>query len=171
MQKISSYIYPNRIEMVSDTGYFPTEFRLVYQRLVKIYQGLDNIIEFDIKNSQQRRIDVSTLTIKMVVMDENLQEVCTVDVLPIPQTTGLASCTLPAIIIDKIVPQLLTYSLYNVSNDVKTPIYGDAQFGLKGKLHLIGGALPVKLPEIVITQFGLTYDDHDPNQVIKQLLQ
>jgi hypothetical protein len=42
----------------------------VYQRTVKIYNGIDNTIEFDIKNADQKRIDLSTLdSIEMNVMD------------------------------------------------------------------------------------------------------
>jgi hypothetical protein len=42
----------------------------VYQRTLKIYKGINNVIEFDIKNADQKRIDLSTLTaMKLNVMD------------------------------------------------------------------------------------------------------
>ena len=59
MRKISSYLYPNRIELLANVAGFTTEYTNVYQRTVKIYKGVDNVIEFDIKNADQKRIDLS----------------------------------------------------------------------------------------------------------------
>ena len=62
MQKISTYLYPNRIELLADLAGFTTEYTNVYQRTLKIYNGIDNTLEFDMKNADQKRIDLSTLT-------------------------------------------------------------------------------------------------------------
>jgi len=80
MQKISSYLYSNKVDINLDLASSPTEWRIVYQRKVKIYKGYDNVIELDIKNSQQKRFDVSELTMKCLVMDNLGQEVYTADV-------------------------------------------------------------------------------------------
>ena len=70
MQKISTYLYPNRIELLADLAGFTVEYTNVYQRNIKIYNGIDNVLEFDIKNADQKRIDLSTLTqIELNVMD------------------------------------------------------------------------------------------------------
>lgn len=156
MQKISSYIYKNRIQVVSDTGYFPTEWRIVYQRVIKIYKGINNVIEFDIKNGQQRRMDISALVMKMAIMDELNEEVCTIDVTPVPNSIGLAHCAISANVIAQIVPQFLKYSLYIVNLDgTKSPIYGDTQYGMIGKIHLLNGAIPEQLPPLVIDTFNM----------------
>lgn len=160
MQKISSYIYKNRVQVVSDTGYFSTEWRIVYQRTIKIYKGIDNVIEFDIKNGQQRRIDVSNLTMKMVIMDQFSEEVCTVDVVPLQNSKGFASCTIPANLLSSIVPQLLKYSVYVSNNDgTKSPIYGDTQYGMIGSMELISGAIPETMKPMVIDTFTFLQDD------------
>ena len=44
MQKLSSYLYPNRIELLADLAGFSVEYTNVYQRNVKIYNGIDNKI-------------------------------------------------------------------------------------------------------------------------------
>lgn len=70
MQKISTYLYPNRIELLADLAGFTVEYTNVYQRNIKIYNGIDNVLEFDIKNADQKRIDLSTLTqIELNIMD------------------------------------------------------------------------------------------------------
>ena len=42
MQKISTYLYPNRIELLADLAGFTVEYTNVYQRNIKIYAGIDN---------------------------------------------------------------------------------------------------------------------------------
>jgi hypothetical protein len=159
MQKISSYIYKNKIQVVSDTGYFSTEWRIVYQRTIKIYKGIDNVIEFDVKNGQQRRMDISHLVMKMVIMDELDQEVRTIDVTPIA-TKGFATCTISENMLSYVKPQLLKYSLYVVNQDgTKSPMYSDAQYGMIGRIELINGAIPEKLEPIIINTFTFLQDD------------
>ncbi len=62
MQKISSYLYSNRVVLLANLAGFTVEYTNVYQRTIKIYNGIDNTIEFDIKNADQKRIDLATLT-------------------------------------------------------------------------------------------------------------
>jgi len=73
MQKISSYLYPNRITLLADLAGFNVEYTNVYQRNLKIYKGVDNVIEFDIKNADQKRLDIAitpvVTSIKLNVMD------------------------------------------------------------------------------------------------------
>jgi len=53
MQKISSYLYSNRIQLMADVivldSAYPVEWKIVYQRPIKIYKGVDNVIELDVK--------------------------------------------------------------------------------------------------------------------------
>lgn len=61
MQKVQSYLYPNRVILLADLAGFTVENRIVYARKVKLYNGVDNVIEFDIQNADQKRIDLTTL--------------------------------------------------------------------------------------------------------------
>lgn len=167
MQKLSTYLYPNRISVVADLVSYPVEWRIVYQRTLKIYQGMDNVIEFDVKNAEQRRIDISGYTLECVIMDENNQEVYTSALIPLPQTTGLASITVPASAVAYMAPQFLKYSVYKVSGASKTPLYGDTQFGAVGKMELIGGAVPTPINPKIIDSFTFINNDTDPSNLIK----
>lgn len=70
MQKVQSYLYPNRIILLADLAGFTVENKVPYTRTVKIYRGIDNVIEFDIQNSDQKRIDLTTLSnLKVNIMD------------------------------------------------------------------------------------------------------
>jgi hypothetical protein len=158
MQKISSYLYSNRIAINLDLASSPVEWRIVYQRKVKIYKGFDNVIELDIKNSDQKRINVSNKTLKCVLMDTLGQEIYTASVVH-SATPGLATFTIPATALAIINPQFLRYTVYVLNLDTtKSPIYGDTQFGVTGMIDYIGDALPQALLPQVLSNFKPLHD-------------
>ena len=158
MQKISSYLYSNRVVVNLDLASSPLEWRIVYQKKLKIYKGFDNVIELDIKNSDQKRINVSNKTLKCVLMDTLGQEVYTASVVH-SATPGLATFTVPATALGVISPQFLRYTVYVLNNDTtKSPIYGDTQFGVTGMIDYIGDALPQVLPPKVLSNFTYLHD-------------
>jgi hypothetical protein len=147
MQKISSYLYPNRVQLLADLAGFTTEYTNVYQRTVKIYSGVDNTIEFDIKNADQKRIDLSTLTsIQMHVMDATGKALaCSpYTVTPMNQTTlkGLATVTIPALDMEILDGQFLQYSVVAKKNLADVILYADSRFGALGKIELIKSVIP-----------------------------
>ena len=148
MQKISSYLYPNRIELLSDLAGYGTEWTNVYQRIVKIYNGIDNTLEFDIKNADQKRIDLSTLSnIELNVMDASGKALYNspYTVTPLDQTTlkGLASVTIPQDDLLELDDQYLRYTVTANKDGRDVILYGDTRFGASGTLELIGNAMPV----------------------------
>jgi hypothetical protein len=158
MQKISSYLYSNRIAINLDLASSPVEWRIVYQRKVKIYKGYDNIISLDIKNSDQKRIDVSDLTLKCLIMDHLGQEVYTADVVH-SDTPGLATFNIPSLAVDSISPQFLRYAVYVLNeDDTRNVIYGDTQFGVTGFMDLIGDATITGIPAQTIKTFNYLDD-------------
>jgi len=147
MQKISSYLYPNRITLIADLAGFTTEYTIVYQRTVKIYNGIDNTLEFDIKNADQKRIDLATLTqIELNIMDMagNSLPSSPYSITPLNQTVskGLASVTIPQEDLTELSSQHLTYSVSALKNGADVLLYADSRFGAIGKIELVGDAMP-----------------------------
>jgi hypothetical protein len=159
MQKISSYLYPNRIQLLADLTGFTTEYTNVYQRTVKIYNGIDNTLEFDIKNADQKRIDLSTFSmIELNVMDMsgNALPNSPYAITPLNQITskGLASVVIPEEDLADLNHQHFTYSVTAVKNGADVMLYADSKFGAKGKIELVGDALPTFRDEIVYDRFS-----------------
>jgi hypothetical protein len=159
MQKISTYLYPNRIELLADLAGFTVEYTNVYQRNVKIYNGIDNTIEFDIKNADQKRIDLTTLlNIKLNVMDANgtaLPNSPYIITPMSPQTTykGLAKVIIPQDDLADLNSQFLKYSVTAMQAGAEVILYGDTRFGAVGKMELVGDAMPTFRDDQVITTF------------------
>ena len=158
MQKISSYLYPNRINVVADVTLFPVRWNIVYQNRIKLYQGVDNVLTLDVKNSDQKRIDISEMILKMTVMDTAGKEILVTDVNP-TATTGLATISILADDLVELNPQFLSFTIYRENeDDTKTILYADTQFGAVGKMELLGSAVSVPTPERYITRFNLLSD-------------
>ena len=142
MQKLSFYLVPNRIsvttDMVSD-GY-TTENRQVYQRKLKLYKGIDNTIELEVKNSDQRRMPVVGYTAIVKFYDAARKNLFTVQGTPILAKTGIISVTVQSEVLANIDPQQLTLvaSLRNAEN-ADTIIYADSQFGVSAFAELYDG--------------------------------
>lgn len=148
MQKISSYLYSNRIQLLADLADFSVEYTNVYQRNVKIYNGIDNVLEFDIKNADQKRIDLTMFdSLSLNIMDQagNALPSSPYTVTPLDQTTkkGIAKVTIPATDLETLTPQFFTYSVTGLSNAEPVILYADTRFGALGKLELVGNAVPV----------------------------
>jgi hypothetical protein len=156
MQKISSYLYPNRVELLADLAGFTTEYTNVYQRTVKIYNGIDNTIEFDIKNADQKRIDLATLTqIELNVMDAqgNALENSPYTVTP-TALKGIATVTIPQEDLTELSSQYLKYSVTALSSLGKDVLlYADTRFGAVGTIELVGDAMPTFRDDAVYKTF------------------
>jgi hypothetical protein len=169
MQKISSYLYPNRINVVADVAVFPVRYKIVYQNRIKIYQGVDNVLTIDIKNSDQKRIDLDGLlgvdeSLKMSIQDVLGKEFLVADVTP-SATKGLATVSIQKTDLDDLDPQFLNFTIYKINaDDSKTVFYADTQFGVKGNMELMGNALNTPTAPRYITRFApITVTDPQPN--------
>jgi hypothetical protein len=159
MQKISSYLLNNRVELVANLAGFITEWKPVYKRHIKIYNGIDNTIEFDIKNADQKRIDLSTLGgIEMNIMDNQGYALpnspYTLDTLNQTTSKGLATVTIPQEDLVDLVDQSLTYSVTTRKDGKDVMLYADASFAATGTIELIGNAMPIIRDSAVYDYFN-----------------
>ena len=169
MQKISSYLYSNRVNVIADLACFPVEWRLVYQRTIKLYKGMENVVEFDVRNADQKRLNITGYTMKCLIMDNFNQEILTADV-----DTNVASCStgigvmmVDAADLDYIKPQFLKYVLYILNPDnTKTPVYSDSQFGISGVIDLLPGTSGGEPEPQILDSFIYTIDDTIPNAYV-----
>lgn len=137
MQKISFYLAKNRITVTTDASGFITENRQVYQRQLKLYKGIDNTIEFEIKNSEQRKVPVVGYTVVVKMFDSDHKLLFTVDGNAIPSKTGLMTVIIPKEKIKNIQPQKLQMAAYLLDQNFQEHIlYSDTQFGVLGGVEL-----------------------------------
>jgi hypothetical protein len=160
MQKISSYLYPNRIELLADLSGFTVEFTNVYQRNIKIYNGIDNTIEFDIKNADQKRIDLTTLSqIYLNVMDVSGNALPNSPYIITPLLIkGIGATTIPQEDLLNLSPQYLAFSVSAMKNGNAVMLYADTKFGAVGTMELVGNAMPTTRPDKIYKSFTAEID-------------
>ena len=155
MQKIITYLYTNRIQLLAGLAGFNTEYTNVYQRNVKIYSGIDNTLEFDIKNADQKRIDLTTFTsLSLNVMDISGNALPNSPYTLTPTNVkGIATAVIPATDLMSLTPQTLNYSVTGIQGLQPVLLYADSHFGALGMLELVGSALPTAKPSRIFDSF------------------
>lgn len=153
MQKISTYLYPNRIDIISSNEEsLPVECKIVYQRHIKIYKGVDNRLTLDVKNADQKRIDIENKDIRFTLLDLLGQEVYTATA-QISNTKGLATVTIPELELQDIAPQFMRFTIYEIENSNKYPLYSDTLFGAQGHIELLDTIMPKSITPKIIDRF------------------
>ncbi|NBU68936.1 MAG: hypothetical protein EBS49_04860 [Verrucomicrobia bacterium] len=114
----------------------------MYQRNVKIYKGIDNVIEIEVKNHDQKRIEIGNDLLKLVLMDQsrNLIGTYTAENMEDSTQVGLARITIPTSDLDDLDPQFLKFAVLKdqmMGPEVLT--YTDSQYGAVGTMQLLNG--------------------------------
>ena len=114
----------------------------MYQRNVKIYKGIDNVIEIELKNNDQKRIEIGTSALKMVLMDQSRNMIAEYAAQSLEDSTivGLARVVIPAFDLDDLDPQYLSFIVTKTDNgSIENLTYADSQFGAFGTIQLLNG--------------------------------
>lgn len=70
MQLINAYLYPNKVVFqILDSTFFKTRNRVVYNRTIKVYQGVDNPILVTIKNQDQKAVNCTGYSVQVDLQD------------------------------------------------------------------------------------------------------
>lgn len=139
MQKIQFYLVPNKITVTTDRVGFNTEYRQVYQRQLKLYKGIDNTLQLEVRNSEQRKQSVVGQTAIVKFFDAEQKNLFSVTAEAIPSQLGQMSVTIHSNTIADIDPQMLRMAAYLTDGATKSPIYVDGQFELFGNVQLMDG--------------------------------
>jgi hypothetical protein len=161
MQKVQSYLYPNRVILIANLAGFNVENTIVYAKTVKIYKGVDNVIEFDIQNADQKRLDltavdpiVSDILLNLMDAQGNALPNSPYTVTPKDTVKGIGTVTIPAVDVQDLNHQFLKYSVTAINNGNTIPLYNDSRFSAVGTIELVGNAVPVLRPSTIYDRFS-----------------
>ena len=77
MQTVTSYYYDNTVVVqfdITDTCLIPVEIpqrnRVVYTRPLQIYKGITNVVKIQVKNADQKPINITGHTLTFNVVDD-----------------------------------------------------------------------------------------------------
>jgi hypothetical protein len=161
MSLIPRYLVNNRTSLVANVTGFITEYRPVYQRNISVYSGIDNKLEFQLLNPDQKPINPTGSTIHFVAFDENKNQIIKHTGTVLIANKGLFKITIAENDLLNIKQQYLSYSIYLTDNTTNnnTLTFADEQLNAVGTIYVSGSALPGPRDTVEVTNF--TQDSGD----------
>jgi hypothetical protein len=164
MQLNSVYLYPNKVDVFTNLGEWSSgRYRKVYQRNFKVYRGVDNRLDLQVRNADEKAKDITGNSLVFTLLERDtqkiiLQRTCTIVSeaqadSTIKRNKGFVVITeADLILIDK---GFYNYTLHlrDALTNAKTPLYCDSQFGVIGTLEVEGNLFGETIPPVVIDTF------------------
>jgi len=147
MQLNPCYLYSNRMDVYTNLGSWTKErFRKVYQRTMKIYKGVDNRLDFQVRNNDNKSKNITELdsvTFNIIAVDTKgiqLQKAVTIET----ATEGKMYVLLSEADIQDLERGYYQFSMfYTDGSGNRFPLYGDSQYDALGQLQVIDGAFDI----------------------------
>lgn len=124
----------------------------VYAKPLTLHKGVDNRIQFQFLNQEQKPVDITGKSITCRVLNNAGSVVLINKALDIDYgLTGIASLTLNAADIENIIPQKGYYSLEIPVGSFDFPVFVDQNAGARGDMNIVDSVLPSFIPSSHIT--------------------
>ena len=151
MQTLNCYYYPNAV--VVQVNVDPTitlRNRVMYQRTLKLYKGIDNIVRFTFKNSEQKPVNITGWAVNFnITSDEEGTIVVTKPVTTIDALKGIITVNVSDLDLVDLNNEYYNYSLSVTDpNGIEQVIYTDDNYTARGEVQIQAGHYPTFLPSI-----------------------
>lgn len=150
----SVYTYTIRQIVVVLDGTSPRKYMPVYSKPLTLNKGVDNKLQFQFLNQEQKPVDFTGLTgqISFRVLNSDGTAVLFRKALdPIYLATGIFELNTTAAEIENIPAQFCSYSLEYPSGNQNLPVFVDAKAGARGDLNIVNSILPSFVPSEAVT--------------------
>jgi hypothetical protein len=161
MQTINTYLYPNIIlAQFVDPAIFTTRNRVVYTRTIKIYQGIDNPLQVQVKNQDQKPINTTGYLVQLDIQDiESRGSVESLAVTITNAAKGQGTVIIPRDVVNALDQRRykLTIKLINQTTNNEQPLYVDDNYGAMADLEVLEGwyeSMPLTLDSIEVIDGG-----------------
>jgi hypothetical protein len=116
----------------------------MYDKTIKLYQGIDNTVKFELKDSDRNPVNLTNMTVTINILDSNTKETSITKPLTITSATkGLATFSLTSADLYDIASGLYNYSLYTTNNSSEQQIvFTDLNRAAVGTVEIIEGVMP-----------------------------
>lgn len=152
MYSTQVYYYTPRQTVVVFVGTSTRRYNTVYAKNLKLHKGVDNKIQFQFLNQEQKPVDITNKEILCRIISYDgttvlLQKLLTLQ-LPL---TGLALLEVSASELLDIDAQLCGYSLEVPEGTFEYPVFVNSEAGGRGVIEICNSILPPFLPSSEIT--------------------
>ena len=124
----------------------------VYAKPLTLHRGVDNKIQFQFLNQEQKPVDITGKSITCRLLNYNGSAVLLNKALDLDfPLTGIASLNLNAADIEDIPAQKAYYSLEIPVGEFGYPVFVDQNAGARGDMNIVDSVLPYFVPSSVVT--------------------
>lgn len=186
MQLNSVYLYPNKVDVFTNSfSDWPVErYQRVYNRNLKIYKGVDNRVDFQVRNSDEKVQSIAGAVIVFSLSNKEtgeliLQKDCIVQ----STTTGKVYVTLSGTDMQRIEAGMYFYCLHSeIRNNIdqdnftvysKSPLYIDSQYGVNAIVEVQGDVFSGPTDSIIVKEFreNIDYENYiKPSTFVSSLI-
>lgn len=171
----SVYVYFQRQIVVALIGNSARKYMPVYSKTLTIHKGVDNCIQFQFLNQDEKPIDLTgkEITCRIINPEGNALLLRKALTLKLP-LTGIAELQLNAAEIEDFPAQKAYYSLEIPVGTFDYPVYVDQNAGARGDMNIVNSVLPSFVPSSNVTiptgqpfpNLSLNYPDPTPSPYI-----
>lgn len=152
MYSTSVYLFTPRQIVVFFSGNSPRRYQLVYAKNLKLNKGVDNKLQFQFLNQEQKPVDITGLEISFRLINYNGTEILLRKSLtPTLALNGLSELIVTSSEIENIDTQMCYYSLEIASAGYDLPVFVNSEAGARGVIDVVDSVLPNFVPAAEIT--------------------
>ena len=167
MQKLPVYLYANLFEVMLDLDNNIGIHQTMYQRALTIQKGVRNTVQLQFKNSDQKRLNISTQTFVVNIFDPETNTLTLtkpVQILDNASTTtnalkGIGQVTFNEVDLIDVPSKTYRFSVTRLENDRSySPAYTNTYYGASGTLEVKDDIYPVLQPSLEIKNFQANFN-------------
>lgn len=152
MYATSVFYYIPRQLVVFQTGNSVRKYMPVYAKTLTLHKGVDNQIQFQFLNQEQKPVDITGKSIVCRILNFDGTEVLLTKALDLVlPATGICVLKTNPADLENIDAQKCYYSLEIPVGDFDYPVFVDQNAGARGKLDIVDSVLPSFVPSQEIT--------------------
>jgi len=168
----AAFLFTQRQIVVLLSGNSPRAFMPVYAKTLNLHKGVDNKIQFQFLNQEQKPVDITGKTIKCRILNYDGTEILITKALTLElPLTGIAYLHLNPVDLEDIPAQKCHYSLEIPVGEFDYPVFVDPASGARGDINILNSVLPSFVPsEMVTIPTGQPFPNLDSNNSIANAL-
>lgn len=165
MYSTAVFQYIQRQIVVLLTGYSPRRYMPVYAKPLTLHKGVDNQIQFQFLNQEQKPVDITGKSITCRVLNYQGNQILIQKALTLQlPATGIAALILNSADLENIDAQKCYYSLEIPVGDFDYPVFVDNNAGARGDMNIVNSVLPSFVPSMDVSiPTGQPFPNLDPN--------
>lgn len=158
MQLIPVYLYPNKVDVYTNvpTSWTTERYRKVYNRNVKLFRGLDNRVDIQVRNSDEKALDVTGYTVFFNLIRHGDQSlVFTRECTAVEISKGRYYVNISRDDLYNLENGFYQYSIHRTdANGTPSVMYIDSQYGAVATIEVVGDVKGNLQPSLEVKEFS-----------------